>query len=127
MTAVLQIPTRHGHTVNVTADPNDQTRPYRWACTAGDAEGESAYASLPFARDDATAHADTCQARVEHDVVITRAKLYPAVARPGPAWQWTYRYTVDGGPVCQYGTGLASLRRMLRERFGTPGKEAWKS
>lgn len=63
----------------------------------------------------------------QHHIVITRAKLYPVVARPGPAWQWTYSYTVDGGPPRTYGTGLASLRRMLREKFGTPGKEAWKS
>lgn len=61
MPAVLTIPTRHGHTVNVTAD--DTNRPYQWACTAGDAKGEYAYASLPFARDDAQAHADTCDRR----------------------------------------------------------------
>ncbi|MGW1436792.1 hypothetical protein ACWD7M_16275 [Streptomyces griseus] len=61
-----------------------------------------------------------------HDVVITRAKLYPEVAHAGPAWRWTYNYTVDGGPVCQYGPGLESLRSMLRRKFGTAGREAWK-
>lgn len=62
-----------------------------------------------------------------HDIVITRAKLYPEVARPGPAWVWSYDYYVDGGPVCQYGPGLISLRAMLRERFGTSGREMWKA
>lgn len=56
--------------------------------------------------------------RPETHVLITRAKLYPEVARPGPAWQWSYNYFVNGGPVCQYGPGLTSLRRMLREKFG---------
>lgn len=60
-------------------------------------------------------------------ILITRARLYPVVARPGPAWQWSYAYTVDGGPRCQYGPGLVSLRRMLREKFGTTGTETWKS
>lgn len=60
-------------------------------------------------------------------IVITRAKLYPEVSRPGPAWQWSYHYTVDGGPNCQYGPGLASLRDMLRRKFGTTGVEAWKN
>lgn len=62
MAIVLTFPTRHGHTVNVTATPSNLT-PYRWACSAGDAEGEEAYASLPFARDDARDHADTCTRR----------------------------------------------------------------
>ncbi|WP_108934514.1 hypothetical protein [Streptomyces ardesiacus] len=50
-------------------------------------------------------------------VTITRHKLYPEVARPGPAWRWSYNYRVDGGPVCQYGPGLVSLRDMLRFKF----------
>ena len=63
----------------------------------------------------------------EHNVVISRAKLYPEVARPGPAWRWSYTYSVDGGPRCQYGPGLASLRDRLRRKYGTPGVEAWKT
>ena len=35
----------------------------------------------------------------KHTVIITRAQLYPEVAHPGPAWRWTYDYTVDGGPL----------------------------
>lgn len=30
---------------------------------------------------------------------------------------WAYDYYVDGGRTCQYGTGLADLRRMLRQKF----------
>ncbi|MET9099619.1 hypothetical protein [Streptomyces antibioticus] len=60
-TVIMQFPTRHGATVNVTAGGHG-TSPYRWECTAGDAAAEHAYASLPFARDDAKAHAETCQA-----------------------------------------------------------------
>ncbi|MEU9400560.1 hypothetical protein [Streptomyces sp. NPDC048242] len=60
MATVLTIPTRLGHAVDVTANP-DSSLPYSWACTAGDGSA-SGYASLPFARDDAQTHANTCQA-----------------------------------------------------------------
>ncbi|THA72498.1 hypothetical protein E6R60_26575 [Streptomyces sp. A0642] len=61
-------------------------------------------------------------------VLITRAKLYPEVARPGPAWRWSYNYIVNAGPVCQYGTGLDALRGMLRRTFGRDVQiiEEWK-
>ncbi|MDQ1041514.1 hypothetical protein QFZ75_008016 [Streptomyces sp. V3I8] len=61
-------------------------------------------------------------------VLITRARLYPEVARPGPAWVWSYNYHVDGGPVCQYGPGLDSLRSRLRQKFGSDVRitEEWK-
>jgi hypothetical protein len=71
----------------------------------------------------------TMAAPEKHTVVITRAQLYPEVAYAGPAWRWTYDYTIDGGPVCQYGPGLTSLRRMLREKFGARNVdivETWK-
>lgn len=59
---------------------------------------------------------------------IERGKLYPSVSRPGPAWLWTYTYSIDGGPVSLYGTGLASLRRMLREKYAEATViEAWKA
>lgn len=63
MATVIRIPTRHGHTVHVTATPDTPSRPYAWACTAGDAASQHGYTSLPFARRDAQAHADTCQRR----------------------------------------------------------------
>ncbi|MEU7416717.1 hypothetical protein [Streptomyces antibioticus] len=58
MTTVLQIPTPHGHTVNITAA--DTYLPYTWTCTGGHTSRHG-YASLPFARRDAQTHADTCQ------------------------------------------------------------------
>lgn len=60
-------------------------------------------------------------------VRITRAKLYPEVARPGPAWVWSYNYYVNGGPVCQYGTGIAELRNLIRRKYGVKGVETWKN
>lgn len=63
-------------------------------------------------------------------VTITRAKQYPVVARPGPAWRWTYSWTADNdghlvtmpdGRVANggsYGPGLGSLVDMLRRKFG---------
>lgn len=30
---------------------------------------------------------------------------------------WAYNYTVDGGPRCQYGTGLSSLRALIRLKY----------
>ncbi|MFD8805575.1 hypothetical protein [Streptomyces sp. NPDC059597] len=58
MTTVLQISARAGHTVNVTARSNSRD-PYGWECMACDEYG-AGYAALPFARDDAQMHADTC-------------------------------------------------------------------
>lgn len=61
-------------------------------------------------------------------VVLTRHKLYPVVARPGPAWRWTYSYQVDNAPPLGYGTGLRSLREMVKRRYpGAVIHEAWKS
>jgi hypothetical protein len=50
-------------------------------------------------------------------IVVTRAKLYPSVARPGPAWRWTYSYATDNAAPVDYGTHLASLRGMLKRRY----------
>ncbi len=61
-----------------------------------------------------------------HVVIITRSKLYPSFPRAGAAWQWTYDYTVDGGPICQFGPGLASLRELVRRKWGVKGTETWK-
>ncbi|MFF8482344.1 hypothetical protein [Streptomyces antibioticus] len=58
MATVLQIPTPHGHTVNITATSN--YLPYTWTCTGGHTSRHG-YASLPFARRDAQTHAHTCR------------------------------------------------------------------
>jgi hypothetical protein len=63
-------------------------------------------------------------------VVLTRSQLYPEVARPGPAWQWCYAYAIDGAPAITYGTGLASCRDMLRQKYRgrvVEFVEAWKA
>lgn len=50
-------------------------------------------------------------------ITATRDKLYPCVARPGPAWQWIYSYRIDDQPAVTYGTHAASFRGMLRRNF----------
>lgn len=62
------------------------------------------------------------------EIIVTRSRLYPVVARPGPAWRWTYHYRVDGGPLAQYGPGLVSLRRMLAKFYPNARiTESWAS
>lgn len=56
---LLSFPTRAGSTVEVSA-VDGSSAPYRWVCSAGHDEGH-AYASLPFCRDDAKAHAAGCR------------------------------------------------------------------
>ncbi|MCT9078818.1 DUF6907 domain-containing protein [Streptomyces fulvoviolaceus] len=94
---VLQFTTRGGATVTVTGD-NSSSSPYSWTCSAGDASATESYASLPFCRDDAEAHANACQAKqgvVEEPRTIT----YPldsggSVTSTCPAW-CTYDHTDD--------------------------------
>lgn len=50
------------------------------------------------------------------EIRITRFKNYPVVSRPGPAWRWSYNYTVNG-VLNQYGTSLTSLLRRLVAKF----------
>jgi hypothetical protein len=54
-------------------------------------------------------------------VLITRRKLAPVAGfySRGPAWRWTYTYSVDGEAAVEYGPGLASLRRLCREKWPT--------
>jgi hypothetical protein len=59
----------------------------------------------------------TANQTISATVRIFRSKLYPIVARPGPAWRWTYSYAVGDRPAVDYGTGLASLRGMLKRHF----------
>lgn len=52
-------------------------------------------------------------------VLILREKLVPSPGSysRGPAWRWTYSYSVDGANPVEYGTGLTALRRLCRERW----------
>jgi hypothetical protein len=70
-------------------------------------------------------HGDPEHAR---EIRLTRDKNYPQVSRPGPAWQWQYSYTADGGPNRTYGFGLATARRRLRKNFPNATiVETWKN
>lgn len=59
-------------------------------------------------------HPDPAQAL---EVKLYRARLYPQVAHPGPAWRWMYLWRADGGPEREYGTGLVDCRRAVRRLF----------
>ncbi len=61
-------------------------------------------------------------------ITVKRSKLYPAGGRSRRfEWKWTYDYHVDGGPVCQYGPGLADLKAVLKRKFPTARiVETWK-
>lgn len=48
-------------------------------------------------------------------ITVERFKLYP-VPGFGTRIKWSYNYTIDDGPLCQYGPGLTELRSMLRRR-----------
>lgn len=60
-------------------------------------------------------------------IEVERFQLYPAGGgNYRSAWQWSYNYHVNGGPLCQYGPGLKSLRSMFKERFpGARIVETW--
>lgn len=55
---LMEFASPSGATVSVQA-VDDSSAPFRWTCTAGHDGG--AYASLPFCRDDAKAHAAECK------------------------------------------------------------------
>lgn len=75
---LMSFPTSAGATVEVRA-VDDSRAPYRWVCSAGH-DGGHAYASLPFCRDDAKAHAATCRgASVD---VVKLAKVLAALGVP---------------------------------------------
>ena len=103
---VLQFPTSQGATVSVFAGKEPASRPFRWMCSAGDAASTEPYASLPFARDDAKAHADACQASQPTGVAEPRT--------------WTFIDRRTGEPVsytCMVGCTLDHRHEMGRTVF----------
>jgi hypothetical protein len=72
----MSFPTSAGATVEVRA-VDRSTAPYRWTCSAGH-DGGHAYASLPFCRDDARAHAEACGALPL--VVVDAVTVYESAA-----------------------------------------------
>lgn len=61
-------------------------------------------------------------------ITIIRAKQYATAGRATRfEWRWTYDYRIDDGPTCQYGTSLASLRDLIRQRWpGAQVIDSWK-
>lgn len=89
-TPVMEFQAARGAVVTVVAKPGSDGRPYRWSCSAGDAQSPESYASLPFCRDDAKAHAEVC-----------RVPVIPEGCRiPGCDGTWHYD---DGICVAQLG------------------------
>lgn len=67
--------------------------------------------------------------KVQQVVTVERFQLYPAGGgNYRSAWRWSYNYRIDGGALCQYGTGLKSLRSLLKDKFsGARVVESWKA
>lgn len=59
---VMSFPTRKGATVDVTTTGNN-LYPYRWECSGSERHRSIGYSALPYARDDAKAHAANCRKR----------------------------------------------------------------
>lgn len=81
---LMQFPTRSDVVVVVRA-VDDSSAPYRWTCSAGH-DGGHAYGSLPFCRDDAKAHAETCRG-----ASVDVAKLAKVLAALGVPSTWRPR------------------------------------
>ncbi|MEU0783498.1 hypothetical protein ABZ341_18230 [Streptomyces sp. NPDC006173] len=125
---LMSFATSPGATVEVRA-VDDSSAPYRWTCSAGH-DGGHAYASLPFCRDDARAHAVTCRgASVD---VVKLAKVGAALGfRAG--WQpradlgetvtdFSVWSQVELNTVFERVGGTVTTRRVERH---TPGCNPW--
>lgn len=66
-----------------------------------------------------------CAAPAAQVITVQRATLYPVPGFGGRV-KYSYTYTIDGGPLCQYGPGLTSLRSVLRSHYrGARIVEQW--
>jgi hypothetical protein len=81
---LMSFPTQSGATI-VVQSVDASRAPYRWTCSAGH-DGGHAYASLPFCRDDAKAHAATCRG-----ASVDVAKLVKVLAALGLPSTWRPR------------------------------------
>lgn len=61
-------------------------------------------------------------------IVIQRSKLYPCVARPGPAWRWYYECVGPDGTRFN-NMSIRSLRDVLKRHYGRDVEivELWKT
>jgi hypothetical protein len=68
-----------------------------------------------------------CTAGAAQVITVQRATLYPVPGFGGRA-KTSYTYTIDGGPLCQYGPGLSSLRSVLKRHYrGATIIESWRA
>lgn len=48
---------------------------------------------------------------------VTRSKVYPSKAHPGPAWRWQHTVTVTGEPYPFAQEALGSTLAWIKRRF----------
>lgn len=61
-------------------------------------------------------------------IVITRTRVYPSVAHPGPAWKWVYTVAIPGEPYTFAGEGLHWVQWLAKKKAPEmPIVYAWKS
>jgi hypothetical protein len=61
-----------------------------------------------------------CRRELEtNTVVITRDKVYPSRAHPGPAWKWVYTVTVPGEQYAFSGEGLNWAKGIAKTKAPT--------
>ena len=53
-------------------------------------------------------------------ITVTRSKLYPCQAHPGPAWTWHYEVTIPGEPHTFGGTAMGWVRWLCKSK--APGR-----
>lgn len=58
---------------------------------------------------------------------ISRERVYPLPARPGPAWYWVYAVRIDGDGDVYKGRGLSWARDLARRKGATLIVEDWKN
>jgi hypothetical protein len=126
---LMSFATSAGATVEVRAVDDSRT-PYLWTCSAGH-DGGHAYASLPFCRDDARAHAATCRgASVD---VVKLAKVLAALGVPS-TWRprsylgetetyWTVWSQVELNDLFERVGGTVTTRQV--ERSTSDGSATW--
>lgn len=63
------------------------------------------------------------------EIRITRAKNYPVVSRPGPAWRWDYQVHVPGEKYAWHMgvTHLSHVRSVIKRKYpDATVVETWK-
>ncbi len=114
-----------GARVEVFANPQANCLPYDWSCSGCGYES-TAYAALPFCRDDAKTHAETCTAEQSSDGPVphtvtdagNRAVALPSSFRPDTGW---FRHCSGRGGRTTWPTS----RARPGARRTTPSTRTW--